>query len=90
VPDLPDLTDKFEELPKEITELIGAVAKLPDESRSEIGPILDRVIQISKRRRSILLAVQDSLSQLRVDMKYLMFDLEATRRERDEYRRHLD
>jgi hypothetical protein len=25
------------------------------------------------------------LSQLRLDMKYLMFDLEATRRERDEY-----
>jgi hypothetical protein len=24
---------------------------------------------------------------LRLDMKYLMFDLEATRRERDEYRR---
>ena len=27
------------------------------------------------------------LGQLRLDMKYLMFDLEATRRERDEYRR---
>jgi hypothetical protein len=31
--------------------------------------------------------VQDALSQLRLDMKYLMFDLEATRRERDELRR---
>jgi hypothetical protein len=30
------------------------------------------------------------LSQLRLDMKYLMFDLEATRRERDEYRFKLD
>jgi hypothetical protein len=29
--------------------------------------------------------VQDALSQLRLDMKYLMFDLEATRRERDEF-----
>ena len=30
------------------------------------------------------------LSQLRLDMKYLTFDLEATRRERDELRRKLD
>jgi hypothetical protein len=28
--------------------------------------------------------VQEALSQLRLDMKYLVFDLEATRRERDE------
>jgi hypothetical protein len=34
--------------------------------------------------------VQDALSQLRLDMKYLTFDLEATRRERDELRRKLD
>jgi hypothetical protein len=30
------------------------------------------------------------LSQLRLDMKYLMFDLEATRRERDDYIAKLD
>jgi hypothetical protein len=34
--------------------------------------------------------VQDALSQLRLDMKYLMFDLEATRRERDDFRRKLE
>jgi hypothetical protein len=46
---------------------------------------LDRVIESTKRRRRILTLVQDALSQLRLDMKYLMFDLEATRRERDAY-----
>jgi hypothetical protein len=30
--------------------------------------------------------VQEALSQLRLDMKYLVFDLEATRRERDALR----
>ena len=35
------------------------------------------------RRRRILNLVQEALSQLRLDMKYLVFDLEATRRERD-------
>jgi hypothetical protein len=33
--------------------------------------------------------VQEALSQLRLDTKYLVFDLEATRRERDEYQRQL-
>jgi hypothetical protein len=30
------------------------------------------------------------LGQLRLDMKYLVFDLEATRRERDDYRRQVE
>ena len=49
--------------------------------------MLARVIDSTKRRRRILALVQDALGQLRLDMKYLAFDLEATRRERDEYRR---
>jgi hypothetical protein len=36
-----------------------------------------------KRRKRILALVQEALQQLRVDMKYLVFDLECTRRERD-------
>jgi hypothetical protein len=34
--------------------------------------------------------VQEALGQLRLDMKYLMFDLEATRRERDLYLSRLE
>jgi hypothetical protein len=37
-----------------------------------------------ERRTSLLNLVQEALSQLRLDMKYLVFDLEATRRERDD------
>jgi hypothetical protein len=47
------------------------------------------VIDSNRRRRRILLLVQDALSQLRLDMKYLAFDLEATRRERDDLRRQM-
>jgi hypothetical protein len=45
------------------------------------------VVDSNCRRRRILSLVQDALGQLRLDMKYLAFDLEATRRERDELRR---
>ncbi len=81
---------KVEELPREITDLVNAVGELPAEIRERIEPALSRVVDSSKRRRRILQLVQDALSQLRLDMKYLMFDLEATRRERDDYRRQIE
>ena len=58
--------------------------------RTSIEPILLRVVESTRRRRRILNLVQDALSQLRLDMKYLLFDLEATRRERDDFRRQLE
>ena len=79
-----------EELPKEIVDLVGAVGGLPADVRERLEPILVRVVQSTKRRRRILQLVQEALSQLRLDMKYLMFDLEATRRERDDYRQRLE
>jgi len=79
-----------EELPKEIVDLVGAIGELPGDVRERLEPVLVRVVESTKRRRRILQLVQDALSQLRLDMKYLMFDLEATRRERDDYRRQLE
>jgi len=79
-----------DELPREIIDLAVAVKKLPAEYRATLEPVTVRVVESTKRRRRILSLVQDALSQLRLDMKYLAFDLEATRRERDEYRRKLE
>ncbi len=79
-----------EEVPQEMAELANAVAQLSPEAREKVDPALSRVIDSTRRRRRILSLVQDALSQLRLDMKYLAFDLEATRRERDEYRRQLE
>jgi len=72
-----------EELPKDVADLAAAVASLPSEHRSRLEVLMFRVVDSTKRRRRILNLVQEALSQLRLDMKYLVFDLEATRRERD-------
>jgi hypothetical protein len=79
-----------QEIPREIGELVSAIGQLPPEHRGQVELVLARVIDSTRRRRKILSLVQDALSQLRLDMKYLAFDLEATRRERDEYRRKLE
>ena len=79
-----------EELPAEMAHLQAVLQDLPADEWARVEPLLSRVIESTKRRRRILAMVQDALSQLRLDLKYLMFDLEATRRERDEYRRQLE
>ncbi len=75
---------KQDDIPADLLELTEAIESLPIEHRVRLLPSLRRVTESSVRRRRILTLVQEALSQLRLDMKYLVFDLEATRRERDE------
>lgn len=78
------------ELPLDFQQLAAAIERLPQPYASNLAPLLERVTESTRRRRRILNLVQDALSQLRLDMKYLMFDLEATRRERDEFQAKLN
>ncbi len=77
-------------LPQEILDLVVAVNKLPQQHRRAFDPVIQKVIEGTGRRKRLLGLVQEALSQLRLDMKYLMFDLEATRRERDALRDEFD
>lgn len=74
----------------ELAELATLIETLPDEFKQSFQSAMDRAMENIDRRRRILSFIQEALSQLRLDMKYLMFDLEATRRERDEYRQKLE
>ncbi len=78
------------ELPHDLSLLRAQIEALPPEIRVQLDSTLARVVESTQRRRRILGMVQDALGQLRLDMKYLMFDLEATRRERDDYRHRLE
>lgn len=83
-------TIEQDQIPADLQRLAGAIAALPTEQAVTLVPWIDAVMESTKRRRRILSLVQDALSQLRLDMKYLMFDIEATRRERDEYQTKLE
>ena len=78
-----------DQLPIDLNDLISAIQSLPEQHRNDLIQPLNRVVEYTKRRRRILNLIQEALSQLRMDMKYLMFDLEATRRERDDYKNAL-
>ena len=86
---LPDGT--ADDLPRELIDLARNIAALPADHQSQLESAYCRVVDAVRRRRRILALVQEALSQLRLDIKYLMFDLEMTRKERDELReRHGD
>ncbi len=87
LPQTPLATD---EIPKDVADLAAAISALPAEYRCKLEPAVFRVMESTRRRRRILNLVQEALSQLRLDMKYLVFDLEATRRERDSLRHNDD
>jgi hypothetical protein len=79
-----------DQVPRELIDLGKEIAKLPAGEQPEVEAAYSRVIDAVSRRRRILSLVQEALSQLRLDIKYLMFDLEVTRRERDELRKGLE
>jgi hypothetical protein len=84
------IKNALEDLPQDIKELCEAVSAVPTRERLGVDRLVQQVVDGTNRRRRILGLVQEALGQLRLDMKYLMFDLEATRRERDELHRKLE
>ena len=83
-------TEEMDRLRRDLAELGQWLESAPESVRAKAKPILERIVQDTQRRRTLLLSIQESLSQLLLDMKYLVFDLEATRRERDCLRRQLE
>ena len=81
---------KTDQLPIDLNDLIAEINELPQEYQDRLNKPLNRVVEYTRRRRRILNLIQEALSQLRMDMKYLMFDLDATRRERDSYKNAAD
>jgi hypothetical protein len=72
-----------DQLPKEFVELGRQISALPEPYAKQLEAVFRQALDAVSRRRRILTLVQEALSQLRLDVKYLMFDLEVTRRERD-------
>ena len=78
--------EPVDDWPVDVLELKAAIYQLPPASQELLQPFMQDVLAASQRRRRILRLIQDALGQLRLDMQYLKFDLEATRRERDQMR----
>jgi hypothetical protein len=63
---------------------------MPEAIRTELEPIVDDALEQARFRHRILAVARDALEQLRLDLELARFDLDMTRKEREDLRRRLD
>ncbi|SIN81084.1 hypothetical protein SAMN05444166_1015 [Singulisphaera sp. GP187] len=73
-------------LPSELLQLRDLVQTQPAGVRAELEPLLDDVLEHALFRGRILSVARDALERLRLDLDMALFDLDATRREREALR----
>jgi chromosome segregation ATPase len=69
------------EFQTKLAELMGEISSLPPTERVKLEKLADETRQRHERLRQTVSSLQESLDYLRLSIKYLVFDLEATRRE---------
>jgi chromosome segregation ATPase len=73
-----------------LAELMGEISTLPPSERQKLEKIATETRQRHERLRQTVSSLQESLDYLRLSIKYLVFDLEATRRENGYLRKILE
>ena len=73
-----------------LAELMGEISTLPASERAKLEKLADDTRQRHERLRQTVNSLQESLDYLRLSIKYLVFDLEATRRENGYLRKMLE
>jgi uncharacterized protein YfbU (UPF0304 family) len=66
---------------KQLQELLREIGPLPEASYQKIVNLTRQNYESKQQLQESLSSLQDALDYLRVSVKYLVFDLEATRRE---------
>src|SRR4051794_28323072 len=78
------------EFQSKLAELMGEISTLPPTERQKLEKLADESRARHERLRQTVSGLQESLDYLRLSIKYLVFDLEATRRENGYLRRMLE
>ena len=68
-------------------ELMGEISTLPRSERDKLEALARQTQQRHDKLKETVGSLQESLDYLRLSIKYLVFDLEATRRENQYLRR---
>jgi hypothetical protein len=73
-----------------LAQLRQRVDALPLRWRGDFEPVCRWLVDWSQSQKRLVHVAQEAVDQLRLDITYLKFDLEATRRERDSLRIQLE
>jgi chromosome segregation ATPase len=75
---------------KKLAELMNEISTLPKAERDKLTAMAEETRQRHAKLRKTVSDLQESLDYLRLSIKYLVFDLEATRRENSYLRKMLE
>ena len=75
---------------KKLAELVEEIDTLPEAERARLETLAQETKQRHKKLKETVSSLQDSIDDLRLSIKYLLFDLEATRRENNYLRKMLE
>lgn len=79
-----------QEFQTKLAELMGEISTLPSTERVKLQKVATESRERHERLRQTVSSLQESLDYLRLSIKYLVFDLEATRRENGYLRKMLE
>lgn len=71
-------------------QLLSQIDELPEDQRARFEALAEETKSRRGRMQDTIKTLQESLDHLRLSVKYLVFDLEATRRENQYLRSMLD
>jgi len=75
---------------QKLSELVQEIGTLPPGERAKLEALAQETRERHKRLKQTVSSLQDSIDYLRLSIKYLLFDLEATRRENNYLRKMLE
>lgn len=75
---------------KKLNELVSEIGSIPAPQRDRLVMLAKQTRDCHKRLKRSVNNLQESLDYLRVSIKYMLFDLEATRRENTYLRKLLE
>ena len=75
---------------RKLTELIAEIATLPAGDRDKLEMLAEQTQERHKQLKDTVNSLQESIDFVRLSIKYMLFDLEATRRENEQLRKMLD
>lgn len=81
---------KEQDFQQKLANLMDQLETLPEPAKDRLKAIAEETRDRHERMKKTVGELQDSLDYLRLSIKYLVFDLEATRRENQYLRKLLE
>jgi nitric oxide reductase activation protein len=75
---------------RKLSELIAEIATLPASEREKLELLAEQTRERHRQLKETVTSLQESIDFVRLSIKYMLFDLEATRRENQQLRKMLD